>query len=37
MDDEIFKTKVREMTERIPQIDTFGRPNLMALHVSYGS
>lgn len=36
MDDETFKAKVREMTERIPQIDTFSRPNLMARHVSYG-
>lgn len=35
MDDETFKAKVREMNERIPQIDTFSRPNLMALHVSY--
>jgi hypothetical protein len=35
MDDETFKTKVREMNERIPQIDTFSRPNLMAQHVSY--
>ncbi|MCQ4329993.1 hypothetical protein [Stutzerimonas stutzeri] len=36
MDDASFKAKVREMTERIPQIDTFSRPNLMARHVSYG-
>ncbi|MCQ4249197.1 hypothetical protein NA644_07715 [Pseudomonas stutzeri] len=36
MDDATFKAKVREMTERIPQIDTFSRPNLMAQHVSYG-
>lgn len=35
MDDETFKAKVREMNERIPQIDTFSRPNLMALHVQY--
>ena len=35
MDDETFKTKVHEMNERIPQIDTFTRPNLMAEHVSY--
>ncbi|WP_462380882.1 hypothetical protein [Pseudomonas sp. Marseille-QA0892] len=35
MDDTTFKTKVREMTERIPEIDTFSRPNLMALHVTY--
>ena len=37
MDDTTFKTKVREMTERIPQIDTFSRPNLMARHVNYGN
>ena len=36
MDDATFKAKVREMTERIPQIDTFSRPNLMAQRVSYG-
>ncbi|WP_277374073.1 hypothetical protein [Pseudomonas sp. AA-38] len=35
MDDETFKAKERELDERIPQIDTFSRPNLMALHVSY--
>ena len=35
MDDTTFKAKVREMTERIPQINTFSRPNLMALHVTY--
>ena len=35
MDDETFKAKEREMNERIPQIDTFSRPNLMARHVRY--
>ena len=35
MDDTTFKAKVREMTERIPHIDTFSRPNLMAQHVAY--
>ncbi|MGA4601389.1 hypothetical protein ACPA1U_11510, partial [Ectopseudomonas hydrolytica] len=35
MDDETFKAKERELNERIPQIDTFSRPNLMARHVSY--
>lgn len=35
MDDQTFKAKVREMNERIPQIDTFSRPNRMAQHVSY--
>lgn len=37
MNDADFKAKVREMTERIPQIDTFSRPNLMARHVNYGN
>lgn len=36
LDDETLNTKVREITERIPQIDTFSRPHLMAQHVSYG-
>jgi len=35
MDDETSKAKEREMNERIPQIDTFSRPNLMARHVRY--
>ncbi|MFN3769864.1 MAG: hypothetical protein ACK4TD_15935 [Ectopseudomonas guguanensis] len=35
MDDETFKAKERELNERIPQIDTFSRPNLMARHVRY--
>lgn len=37
MDDETFKTKVREMTERIPQINTFSRPNVMAKYVVYSA
>lgn len=35
MDDETFEAKERELDRRISQIDTFNRPNLMALHVSY--
>ncbi len=35
MDDETFKTKVKEMLGRIDAIDTLSRPNLMAQHVNY--
>lgn len=35
MDDDTFNTKVREMTERIPHINTMQRTNLMTRYVNY--
>jgi len=35
MDDDTFNAKVREMTERIPHINTMQRTNLMSRYVNY--
>jgi len=35
MDDDAFKTEVNAMWKRIYEINTFGRPNLMARYVDY--
>ena len=35
MDDATFKQVVREMHQRVANIDTFQRPNLMAAYVTY--
>jgi hypothetical protein len=35
MENDTFNIKVKQMRARIDNIDTFNRPNLMAMHVKY--